>query len=135
MDLLENVPVLLLKTCTFPTLRAESFNMLCSACFVLQVWNPSFDVAPASLITGIITEKGLIPKQPGNPEDYAVQDFMVQNVRGPYTGAQSLLKYTKCLGFLPACVLSSQLDLFKPVSEWCVLNSNTSCMFTGLTGC
>ena len=27
-----------------------------------QVWNPSFDVAPASLITGIITERGLIPK-------------------------------------------------------------------------
>ncbi|KAF5828523.1 hypothetical protein DUNSADRAFT_17481 [Dunaliella salina] len=28
----------------------------------VQVWNPSFDVTPASLIAGIITEKGLVPK-------------------------------------------------------------------------
>lgn len=28
----------------------------------IQVWNPSFDVTPASLITGIITEKGLVNK-------------------------------------------------------------------------
>ena len=28
----------------------------------MQVWNPSFDVTPAGLIAGIVTEKGLIPK-------------------------------------------------------------------------
>lgn len=28
----------------------------------IQVWNPSFDVTPASLITGIITERGLVEK-------------------------------------------------------------------------
>jgi hypothetical protein len=29
------------------------------------VWNPSFDVAPAALIEGIITERGLVPKEGG----------------------------------------------------------------------
>ncbi|PNG99051.1 Methylthioribose-1-phosphate isomerase, partial [Tetrabaena socialis] len=29
------------------------------------VWNPSFDVAPGSLIEGIITEQGLVPKKDG----------------------------------------------------------------------
>lgn len=29
---------------------------------MLQIWNPSFDVTPAHLIEGIITEHGLIPK-------------------------------------------------------------------------
>lgn len=28
----------------------------------MQVWNPSFDVTPADLITGIITEEGMVPK-------------------------------------------------------------------------
>ena len=27
-----------------------------------QVWNPGFDVTPARLIAGIITERGLVPK-------------------------------------------------------------------------
>eukprot|EP00698_Gefionella_okellyi_P005484 TRINITY_DN15014_c0_g1_i1.p1 TRINITY_DN15014_c0_g1~~TRINITY_DN15014_c0_g1_i1.p1 ORF type:complete len:366 (-),score=73.97 TRINITY_DN15014_c0_g1_i1:182-1279(-) len=31
----------------------------------IQVWNPSFDVTPAALITGIITERGVITKQEG----------------------------------------------------------------------
>lgn len=31
----------------------------------LQVWNPCFDVTPAKLIEGIITEKGLLPKKNG----------------------------------------------------------------------
>ena len=35
----------------------------------LQVWNPSFDVTPAALITGIITERGLVPKAPGHGFD------------------------------------------------------------------
>lgn len=29
---------------------------------MLQIWNPSFDVTPAKLIEGIITEHGLVPK-------------------------------------------------------------------------
>lgn len=28
----------------------------------MQVWNPSFDVTPSDLITGIITEEGIVPK-------------------------------------------------------------------------
>ena len=28
----------------------------------LKVWNPSFDVTPADLIAGIITEEGMVPK-------------------------------------------------------------------------
>lgn len=39
-----------------------------------QVWNPSFDVTPASLITGIITEQGMVPK--------AGQAFQVRPQRG-----------------------------------------------------
>ena len=31
----------------------------------VQVWNPCFDVTPASLIEGIITEQGLVPKKNG----------------------------------------------------------------------
>lgn len=30
-----------------------------------QVWNPGFDVTPARLITGIITEHGIIQQQDG----------------------------------------------------------------------
>ena len=29
----------------------------------IPVWNPSFDVTPATLIEGIITERGLVPRQ------------------------------------------------------------------------
>ena len=36
--------------------------MLIDQLVALQVWNPSFDVTPASLITGIITEAGLVRK-------------------------------------------------------------------------
>lgn len=32
------------------------------AVHAMQVWNPSFDVTPADLIAGIITEKGMVPK-------------------------------------------------------------------------
>ena len=35
----------------------------------MQVWNPSFDVTPASLITGIITEAGLVRKIDGTSFD------------------------------------------------------------------
>ena len=36
---------------------------------VVQIWNPSFDVTPAELITGIITEEGLVPKSHSNEFD------------------------------------------------------------------
>ena len=32
------------------------------------VWNAAFDVTPASLITGIVTEKGLIVRENGQSE-------------------------------------------------------------------
>jgi methylthioribose-1-phosphate isomerase len=34
----------------------------------IGVWNAAFDVTPASLIAGIITEKGVIVKQDGKSE-------------------------------------------------------------------
>ena len=42
------------------------FPFLLSACAVLlQVWNPCFDVTPAKLIEGIITDKGVLTKKHG----------------------------------------------------------------------
>lgn len=41
----------------------------------VPVWNPSFDVTPAALITGIITEAGVIsPSRPGG--EYDVPAFL-----------------------------------------------------------
>jgi methylthioribose-1-phosphate isomerase len=34
----------------------------------IGVWNASFDVTPASLITGIVTEKGVVVKDKGKEE-------------------------------------------------------------------
>jgi len=34
----------------------------------IGVWNAAFDVTPASLITGIVTEKGVIMKKDGQRE-------------------------------------------------------------------
>ena len=39
-----------------------------------QVWNPGFDVTPAELIQGIITERGVIERGPGGAFD--VRSFM-----------------------------------------------------------
>ncbi|GIL52594.1 hypothetical protein Vafri_8417 [Volvox africanus] len=41
----------------------------------VNVWNPSFDVAPCGLIEGIITERGMIPKKDGV---FQVRAFMAQ---------------------------------------------------------
>lgn len=43
----------------------------------LQVWNPCFDVTPANLIEGIITDKGVLPKKNGV---FDVQAFMQSQV-------------------------------------------------------
>ena len=40
----------------------------------IPVWNPGFDVTPSRLIQGIITEKGVIPKQPDGTFD--IPSFM-----------------------------------------------------------
>lgn len=34
----------------------------------IGVWNAAFDVTPASLITGIVTEKGVIVKKEGETD-------------------------------------------------------------------
>jgi len=34
----------------------------------IRVWNASFDVTPASLVTAIVTEKGVIVKEEGQSE-------------------------------------------------------------------
>ena len=46
----------------------------------IDVWNPSFDVTPAKLITGIITEVGIIEKDP-HTQMFAVQKFLEQHNR------------------------------------------------------
>ncbi|KAJ6914741.1 methylthioribose-1-phosphate isomerase [Populus alba x Populus x berolinensis] len=40
----------------------------------ISVWNPAFDVTPASLISGIITEKGVITKT--GADDFGIKDFI-----------------------------------------------------------
>lgn len=50
----------------------------------MQVWNPSFDVAPAKLIAGIITEKGVVPKH-ASGDSHAVGDFLADH--GLWSGA------------------------------------------------
>ena len=42
----------------------------------VQVWNPSFDVTPAALITGIITEQGLVPKDLAGTSAFRVASFL-----------------------------------------------------------
>ena len=44
----------------------------------IQVWNPSFDITPASLISAIATEKGMIVKSPGS-EVFNVVEFLSTN--------------------------------------------------------
>jgi len=41
----------------------------------VKVWNPSFDITPAELITAIITEKGAITKNNGMNE-FNLYDFL-----------------------------------------------------------
>ncbi|EXB38978.1 Methylthioribose-1-phosphate isomerase [Morus notabilis] len=45
----------------------------------IAVWNPAFDVTPANLISGIITEKGVITKV--DTEEFDIKDF-VQKTAG-----------------------------------------------------
>lgn len=54
--------------CSIPAF-AQQFRSLPHVATFLQVWNPSFDVTPAELIEGIITEKGLVPKLPSGGFD------------------------------------------------------------------
>ncbi|KAI9337920.1 hypothetical protein BDR26DRAFT_863293 [Obelidium mucronatum] len=41
----------------------------------INVWNPSFDVTPAELITAIATEKGIVVKAPGSKE-FDIKSFL-----------------------------------------------------------
>jgi hypothetical protein len=43
----------------------------------IPVWNPSFDVTPAPLIEGIITERGLVPRAAGSASNsFAVRSWL-----------------------------------------------------------
>ncbi|KAL4857971.1 Methylthioribose kinase 1 [Chlorella vulgaris] len=43
----------------------------------IPVWNPSFDVTPATLIEGIITERGLVPRAAGSASNsFAVRSWL-----------------------------------------------------------
>merc|ERR1712039_168547 len=44
----------------------------------IGVWNPAFDVTPASLITGLITEMGRIPRATGGAR-FEVPEFVLQH--------------------------------------------------------
>ncbi|XP_021756685.1 methylthioribose-1-phosphate isomerase-like isoform X1 [Chenopodium quinoa] len=44
----------------------------------ISVWNPAFDVTPANLISGIITEKGVITKS--KDEDFDIKGFVLKVV-------------------------------------------------------
>ncbi|CAK7352762.1 unnamed protein product [Dovyalis caffra] len=44
----------------------------------ISVWNPAFDVTPASLISGIITEQGVITKT--GTDDFDIKDFITRAV-------------------------------------------------------
>lgn len=41
----------------------------------INVWNPAFDVTPASLIEGIVTDKGVISKKRGEAH-FRIPDFL-----------------------------------------------------------
>lgn len=42
----------------------------------IGVWNPAFDVTPANMITGIVTEKGLVGKRAGSPQEFDVAGLL-----------------------------------------------------------
>ena len=41
----------------------------------IGVWNPQFDIAPASLVTGIVTEVGVAVKS-GGAAEYGLAEFL-----------------------------------------------------------
>ena len=47
--------------------------------YLVQVWNPGFDITPAELITGIITERGIIGKQ---NRGFDIEAFLRQPTSG-----------------------------------------------------
>jgi len=50
--------------------QVDSSNLCMSRA---QVWNPSFDVTPANLLTGIITEHGVIQR---TGQTFPVAEFL-----------------------------------------------------------
>jgi len=44
------------------TVLADSAETISTAALGIDVWNPAFDVTPAALIDGVITEKGVVEK-------------------------------------------------------------------------
>lgn len=72
---------------------------------LLQVWNPCFDVTPGSLIEGIITEEGVVPRDPATGT-HKVADFMAvrqQHLQQNGTAEGTLLVYGEGVGWLTAC--------------------------------
>lgn len=53
----------------------------------IPVWNPSFDVTPATLIEGIITERGLVPRSPTNAAAFAVRAWLTAAANGAANGS------------------------------------------------
>ncbi|KAJ2166085.1 Spliceosome-associated protein 49, partial [Coemansia sp. RSA 551] len=53
-----------------------------------RAWNPSFDVTPAELISAIVTERGIVVKQPGGSE-FDMAESWKQQENGTKVRAQS----------------------------------------------
>ena len=59
-------------------------------CPYLQVWNPAFDVTPSSMITGVITERGVIRQEQGriNVHAFMVAQGLLPAQENGHTGSR-----------------------------------------------
>lgn len=54
----------------------------------IAVWNPSFDVTPAQLIEGIITERGVVPKAAArDPAGFDIRAWLVKTSAAAANGS------------------------------------------------
>ena len=60
---------------------ADELRSASGAPYTIGTWNPAFDVTPASLITGIVTEKGVI--YPSSDETFDVKSFLADPSSSP----------------------------------------------------
>ena len=59
-------------------------------CPPVQVWNPAFDVTPSSMITGVITERGVIRQEQGriNVHAFMVAQGLLPAPENGHTGSR-----------------------------------------------
>ena len=80
-------------------------------CPPVQVWNPAFDVTPSSMITGVITERGVIRQEQGriNVHAFMVAQGLLPAPENGHTGSRivSPIPGFKVSRKWEACVLAS----------------------------